>query len=342
MHWMQEEGRLANRLQPERMLDQLQTVISVGMRHTPPPYTLAEAAQQQKRGIIAAYAHGHDYHDVMKKRLKQLALALDDLLGKHDQRVYVDTAPVLEHALAEEGGLGWQGKHSLTISREYGSWLMLGEIFTTADIQPDTPATHHCGSCTACIDICPSQAIVAPYVVDARRCISYLTIEYRGFIDVSLRPLMGNRIYGCDDCQAICPWNRHAASPDEDFLKPAKENILPELVSLLELDDAAFRLRFSKSPVKRTGRAAVLRNVCIALGNSGNADVLPAVQSMLSDEAAVVRGHAAWAVAELVTQEHAGAALEQLQQCAGQEQETEVLHEIQAAADKIRILYVTT
>ncbi len=283
------------------MLEGVRCVISLALRHAPPPYSLDEAVRARGRGVIAAYAFGEDYHEVMKKRLKRLARALDALLGPHDQRVYVDTAPVLEHALAASGGLGWQGKHSLSLHRELGSWFLLGEIFTTADIPPDEPATAHCGSCTACIEICPTRAIVAPGMVDARRCISWLTIEHRGWIPRALRTPIGNRIYGCDDCQLVCPWNRKAApvSSASDLLKPRGENILPDLASLLALDDAAFRMRFRKSPVKRTGRDAFVRNCCIAAGNAGDRRLAAPLQALLEDGSPIVRGHAAWALARL-------------------------------------------
>ncbi len=299
MGWMGEAVRVQRRKDPASMLDGVRSVITVAMRYTPPGYTMAEANAAQGRGVIAAYAHGDDYHDIMKKRLKALACNLDALLGRHDQRIYVDTAPVLEHALAERAGLGWQGKHSLTINRHLGSWFLLGELFTTAALTPDDPASNHCGSCTACIDICPTQAIVSPYIVDARRCISYLTIEYKDFIAHELRPLMGNRIYGCDDCQMVCPWNHHATAPASDFLAPRGENIRPELASLLALDDATFRARFRKSPVRRTGRTALLRNVCIAMGNDGEARWLEPLTTVLQDDAPLIRAHAFWALTRL-------------------------------------------
>ncbi|RLL55992.1 tRNA epoxyqueuosine(34) reductase QueG [Mariprofundus sp. EBB-1] len=308
MAWMAEEVRMQRRMQPESMLQDVRSVITVAMTYSPPAYQLDEANEATEQGVISAYAHGDDYHDVMKKRLKALAADLDVLLGKHDQRVFVDTAPVLEHALAESSGLGWQGKHSLTIHRELGSWFLLGEIFTTAEIDADEAANNHCGTCSACLDVCPTQAIVAPYVVDARLCISYLTIEFDGFIPHPLRSLMGNHIYGCDDCQMVCPWNQHAAKVVLrlqdlntwcDPLTPRGENHLPNLASLLRLDDDGFRQLFRKSPIKRTKRAGLLRNVCIAMGNSGNDlfvdDLLPA----LTDKEALVRGHAAWALGRL-------------------------------------------
>ncbi|OIO72320.1 MAG: tRNA epoxyqueuosine(34) reductase QueG [Zetaproteobacteria bacterium CG_4_9_14_3_um_filter_49_83] len=299
MAYMAEAERVARRQQPQSMLPGVRSVIAVAMRYTPPAYSLPEAEAAATSGVISTYAHGDDYHDVMKKRLKALARDLDELLGVHQQRVYVDTAPVLEHALAASAGLGWQGKHSLTINREFGSWLLLGELFTTADIEPDTPASNHCGSCSACIDVCPTAAIVAPYVVDARRCISYLSIEYRGYIPHALRPLFGNRIYGCDDCQMVCPWNRHASVCEIDFLRPRGENILPELASLLHLDDQSFRIRFARSPIKRTGRDALLRNVCVAMGNSADRQWVPMLHSRLQDESPLVRAFAFWAIEQL-------------------------------------------
>jgi len=332
MGYMAEKTRLERRKEPESMLEGIETVIALGMKHVPPPYLLDEAIDSKNSGVIAAYAHGDDYHDVMKKRLKAFARELDELLGAHDQRVYVDTAPVLEHALAERAGLGWQGKHTLTINREHGSYLMLGEIFTTAEIEPDAPAEFHCGTCTACIDICPTKAIVAPFVVDARLCISYLTIEYRGFIPLKLRPLMGNRIYGCDDCQMICPWNRKAEVIELDHLKPRAENILSELSELFELDDESFRERFRKSPIKRPGRAGLLRNIAIAMGNSANPDHIPKLIKALDDNEPLVRGHAAWALARLHDQDYphrkGGEIVEQLEYHAHRETDEDVLNEL--------------
>jgi len=336
MGWMAEESRVERRKQPDSMLDDVQSVITVGMRHTPPPYSLEKAESERGRGVIAAYAHGDDYHEMMKKRLKALARDLDEVLGKHAQRVYVDTAPVLEHALAENAGLGWQGKHSLTINNKLGSWMMLGEVFTTAEIEPDKPANNRCGTCTACMDICPTKAIVAPYVVDARLCISYLTIEFDGFIPRELRPLMGNRIFGCDDCQMVCPWNRHAVAPDPDLLVPRKENVLPELTSLLRLDDEAFRQRFRKSPVKRTGRGGLLRNVCIAMGNSGDAGFVPALMDALTDTKALIRGHAAWALGQLASRANHGQIGTVLEQRKQHENDVNVLEEIKLSIDNIK------
>ncbi len=332
MAWMAESERLERRKTPQSMLNGVKTVISVAMRHAEPAYSLEKAISSQKQGIIASYAHGVDYHDVMKKRLKAFARDLDALIGEHGQRVYVDTAPVLEHALAAASGLGWQGKHTLTIHKKQGSWMLLGEIFTTAEIETDQPASNHCGTCTACIDICPTHAIIAPYIVDANLCISYLTIEYKGFIPHALRPLMGNHIYGCDDCQMVCPWNSKAEKVKHDFLAMNKENILPELVSLLHLDDASFRERFKKSPIKRTGKAALARNICIAMGNSGDTSFRKPLLACLNDESALVRGHAVWALGELQKQitnheESIRHAIEALQKI---EQNSDVLKEIDA------------
>lgn len=299
MSWMAEQERVNRRMHPESMLEGVATVISLGMRHSPPPYTYTMAEKAQGRGVIAAYAHGEDYHEVMKKRLKALAHALDTLLGEHDQRVYVDTAPVLEHALAEASGLGWQGKHSLTINKALGSWLMLGEIFTTAELTHDEPVSNHCGTCVACISICPTNAIVAPYIVDARSCISYLTIEYKGVVPLELRPLMGNRIFGCDDCQSICPWNSHAHAPETDLLNPGNKNTLPELSELFALNEDSFRKRFRKSPVRRAGRAGLLRNIAIAMGNSGDSGYASELIHALADPETLIRTHAAWALARL-------------------------------------------
>jgi len=331
------------------MLAGVRSVISVAMPYTPPDYALNEACATQNSGVITAYAHGDDYHDVMKKRLKVLAAELDTLLGVHDQRVFVDTAPVLEHALAESAGLGWQGKHSLTIDRDLGSWFLLGEIFTTAKIEPDESAINHCGTCSACMDIRPTQAIVAPYVVDARLCISYLTIEFDGFIPHPLRPLMGNRIYGCDDCQLVCPWNGHAVSQpviqsvhQDDLLKPRGENHLPDLVSLLRLDEDEFRQRFRKSPVRRTKRRGLLRNVCIAMGNSGHAAFVDDLVTVLDDDEALIRGHAAWALSRLAGVNHSDSITQVLNTCLDKENNADVLEEIHAAIEHTRRTYEHT
>ncbi|MBF0281079.1 MAG: tRNA epoxyqueuosine(34) reductase QueG [Zetaproteobacteria bacterium] len=300
MHYMAEASRVQLRKEPTKILTDIQSVLSVAMRYHAPPYTLDYALKNNTYGIIGAYAHGDDYHDIMKRKLKALAQSLDQLLGVHDQRVFVDTAPILEHALAERAGLGWQGKHTLTIHREFGSYFLLGEIFTTAPIEADLPASSHCGSCNACITACPTQAIVAPYVVDARRCISYLTIEYQGIIDRALRPLMGNRIFGCDDCQMVCPWNRKVMPLTLDHFQSRQAQKLPSLSVLFSLDDVGFRERFHRSPIKRSKRSGLLRNVAIAMGNSGNIDFIPLLLGALEDDEAIIRAHSVWATARIL------------------------------------------
>jgi len=339
MDWMAEETRMHRRKSPESMLEGVCSIITLAMPYTPPQYTLDIANDASDRGVVTAYAHGDDYHEVMKKRLRALAAELDVLMGKHDQRVFVDTAPVLEHALAERAGLGWQGKHSLTIHRQLGSWFLLGEIFTTAEIEPDGPAVNHCGTCSACMDICPTKAIVAPYVVDARLCISYLTIEFDGFIPRHLRPLMGNRIYGCDDCQVVCPWNSHAASQPvtiDDLLKPRGENHLPDLASLLHLDEDKFRQRFRKSPIRRTKRRGLLRNVCIAMGNSGHAGFVDDLMHILDDDEPLIRGHAAWALGRLADDQNQQRIETLMRARSMQEKNVHVLEEISLSIQTIR------
>ncbi|MDX8411192.1 MAG: tRNA epoxyqueuosine(34) reductase QueG [Mariprofundaceae bacterium] len=336
MAWMDENSRLNRRINPANMLSAVKSVITVGMLHSPPSYTLIEAEGSKGRGVIATYAHGDDYHEVMKKRLKSFARDLDQMLGEHDQRVYVDTAPVLEHAMAESSGLGWQGKHSLTINRRLGSWMMLGEVFTTAEIEPDAHASDHCGSCSACMDVCPTRAIVAPYVVDARLCISYLTIEHKGYIPHQLRPLIGNRIFGCDDCQIVCPWNKLAQKPSPDLLTPDKENCLPELASLLQLDAEGFRKRFRKSPVKRTGRKGLLRNVCIAAGNSADPSFVPPLLEKLGDTEPLIRGHAAWALGRLCDASNRGAVLAALEAARACETDIETHEDMNVTINKVK------
>ena len=296
MLWM--ESRADERANPEILWPDVKSVIMLGMSYAPPqdPMVLAD---QGDRARISVYAQGRDYHDVVKGALKRLAgwLAHEADAGV---KVFVDTAPVMEKALAQTAGLGWQGKHSNVVSREHGSWLFLGAIYTTAELKPATAAEDSCGSCSACLDICPTNAFPAPYRLDARRCISYLTIEHKGPIDLELRPLMGNHIYGCDDCLAVCPWNKFAetAAAHKAFL-PRAELVAPQIADLLTLDDAAFRKLFSGSPIKRIGRDRFVRNVLIAAGNGGDAGVIAQVETLLHDPAPVVRGAAIWALSRL-------------------------------------------
>lgn len=296
MLWM--ESRADERANPDILWPEVKSVIMLGMSYAPPqdPMVLAD---QGDRARISVYAQGRDYHDVVKGALKRLAgwLAHEADAGV---KVFVDTAPVMEKALAQSAGLGWQGKHSNIVSREHGSWLFLGAIYTTAELEPALAAEDSCGTCSACQDICPTNAFPAPYRLDARRCISYLTIEHKGPIDPELRPLMGNHIYGCDDCLAVCPWNKFAetAAAHKAFL-PRAELVAPQIADLLTLDDAAFRKLFSGSPIKRIGRDRFVRNVLIAAGNGGDAGIVAQVETLLQDPAPVVRGAAIWALSRL-------------------------------------------
>ena len=257
--------------------------------------------RQRDRGAISVYAQGDDYHDIIKPRLKALAHWLTSQGG--DARVFVDTAAVMEKPLAAAAGLGWQGKHTNLVSRQFGSWLFLGAIFTTLDLPPDAPEVDHCGNCRACLDICPTGAFPAPYRLDARRCISYLTIEHKGPIPHELRSAIGNRIYGCDDCLAVCPWNKFAQIGREAKLASREGLRAPRLADLARLDDVAFRKLFAKSPVKRTGRNRFLRNVLIAIGNSADATLAPEAERLLGDPSPLVRGAAIWALGRLLSRE---------------------------------------
>jgi epoxyqueuosine reductase len=252
--------------------------------------------QRRDRGAVSVYAQGKDYHDLVKRRLKRLGRWLIGAAGG-EIKVFVDTAPVMEKPLAQAAGLGWQGKHTNLLSRDLGNWVFLGAIFTTLDLPADAPEVEHCGSCTACLDICPTQAFPAPFQLDARRCISYLTIEHRGPVDVDLRGLMGNRIYGCDDCLAVCPWNKFAVAAREIGYQPRVG--APLLAELAQLDDAGFRARFAGSPIKRIGRDRFVRNVLYAIGNSGDPALAAAVVPLLQDADAAVADAARWAVARL-------------------------------------------
>src|SRR5262245_4102706 len=293
MHWMATTA--ARRGDPHALWPQVRSVIMLGLNYDQGGDPLA-ILQRRDSGAISTYAQADDYHDVMKPRLKALARWLTAEAGG-DVKVFVDTAAVMEKPLAGAAGLGWQGKHTNLVSRRFGSWLFLGAIFTTLDLPPDAPETDHCGSCRACLDVCPTAAFPEPYRLDARRCISYLTIEHKGPIARDLRPLMGNRIYGCDDCLAVCPWNKFAQAGHEAKLA-ARRGAAP-LADLARLEDAAFRARFAKSPVKRTGRDRFVRNVLIAIGNSGDSALAAEAERLLADRSPLVRGAAVWALARL-------------------------------------------
>jgi epoxyqueuosine reductase len=296
MEWM--EARKEQRGHPQALWDGARSVIALGMSYAPAtdPLSLAEA---KARGRISVYAQGGDYHDVVKKALKALARWIVDQAGG-ELKVFVDTAPVMEKPLGAAAGLGWQGKHTNLVSAEHGSWLFLGSIFTTLELEADAQHRDQCGSCTACQTACPTDAFPAPYQLDARRCISYLTIEHKGPIPHEFRRAIGNRIYGCDDCLAACPWNKfaNAAAANKAFA-PRAELAVPALADLLALDDAGFRQVFSGSPIKRIGRDRMVRNAAIAAGNSGSVELVEPLKALIDDPSEVVRDAAEWGLAEL-------------------------------------------
>jgi epoxyqueuosine reductase len=296
MIWM--EARADQRASPQALWPEVRSVIALGMSYAPAgdPLRLAESGEHAR---ISVYAQGADYHDVVKRRLKELARWLVANAGG-DVKVFVDTAPVMEKPLAEAAGLGWQGKHTNLVSRDHGSWLFLGAIYTTLDLVPDLAGRDRCGSCDACQRACPTDAFPAPFRLDARRCISYLTIENKGPIPHAFRRAIGNRIYGCDDCLAVCPWNKFADAAAANLaFAPRAELTAPRIADLLALDDAGFRQLFAGSPIKRIGRDRMIRNVLIAAGNSGDTTLLPRVRSLLDDASPLVRGAAVWALGEL-------------------------------------------
>ena len=296
MGWM--EDRAEQRAHPQALWPDALSVIALGVNYGPEDDPLATLAQTD-RATISVYARNRDYHDLVKKRLKALGRWMADRWKGSELKVFVDTAPVMEKPLAQAAGLGWQGKHTNLVSRSHGSWLFLGEIYTTLDLGADAAETDHCGSCRACLDACPTAAFPAPYQLDARRCISYLTIEHRGPIDPELRPLMGNRIYGCDDCLAACPWNKFARAHSEPAFAPREELTAPRLAELAVLDDAAFRALFSGSPIKRIGRDRFVRNVLVAIGNSRDPALRPVAQSLAEDPDPAVADAARWAAQRL-------------------------------------------
>jgi epoxyqueuosine reductase len=295
MAWM--ETRREQRAQPRALWPEAVSVIALGLNYGP-DYDPLASLEQHSRATISAYAQGRDYHDVVKKRLKALGQWMVRRFKGSELKVFVDTAPVMEKPLAAQAGLGWQGKHTNLVSRTHGSWLFLGEIYTTLALDPDAPETDHCGTCRACLDACPTAAFPAPYRLDARRCISYLTIEHHGPIPHEFRRAMGNRIYGCDDCLAVCPWNKFARAAAELQFAP-RGPVAPPLAELAALDDAGFRARFAGSPIKRIGRNRFTRNVLIAIGNSGDTALLPVARRLREDADPVVAEAADWACATL-------------------------------------------
>ncbi len=285
---------------PRALWQEANSVILLGLNYGRPGDPLA-ILQDKSRGAISVYAQGADYHDVLKAKLKPLAARVQELT-QSAVKIFVDTAPVMEKPLAARAGLGWQGKHTNLVSREFGSWLFIASIFTTAQIEPDMAEQDHCGACRRCLDVCPTNAFTAPYRIDARACISYLTIEHKGHIAPRFRVAMGNRIFGCDDCLAVCPWNKFASLAHEAKLSVAAASDNPPLAELLTLDDDAFRARFRGTPIKRTGRDRFLRNVLIAAGNSGDAALAPLIEARLEDPSPLVRAMAVWALARLSPQ----------------------------------------
>ena len=299
MAWM--AATAGRRSHPLKMWPEARSIIMLGMNYGPVSDPLAPLAEPS-RGVISCYAQCKDYHDVVKSGLKRVAGTLARE-GQAEVKVFVDTAPLMEKPLGEAAGLGWQGKHTNLVSREFGSWLFLGAILSTAELEPDAPEIDHCGSCQRCMDVCPTGAFPAPYQLDARRCIAYLTIEHKGHIAHEFRRPIGNRVFGCDDCLAVCPWNKFAATAQATRLAASPDAASLPLAELLRLDDAAFRARFAGTPVKRTGRDRVVRNALIAAGNSGDRRLLPLVAGLLEDASPLVRAMAVWALAQLSSPE---------------------------------------
>ena len=300
MGWLAE--RSEQRADPVALWPDARTVVSLAVNYAPhrDPRDVLAAAE---RGAISVYAQGRDYHEVVKSKLKALGRFIWDTY-RHQIKAFVDTAPVMEKPAAQTSGVGWQGKHTNLVSRQFGSWLFLGELLLSAELPADPPERDHCGQCHACLDVCPTRAFPAPYRLEARRCISYLTIEHEGPIDPELRPLLGNRIYGCDDCLAVCPWNKFARATRETSLRARSDLDAPILAELATLDDAAFRQRFAGTAIKRIGRDRFLRNVAYALGNSNAPEqALPAIERLLADRSPLVRGAAVWALSRLAPEE---------------------------------------
>jgi epoxyqueuosine reductase len=297
MAWM--EGRRQERASPDALWPAARSVVMLGANYGPQGDPLARL-EERGRGVISVYAANRDYHDIVKKRLKALGRWMVETFGG-EVKVFVDTAPVMEKPLAEDSGLGWQGKHTNLVSRQWGSWLFLGAVFSTLEIAADDRSEDHCGDCRRCLDICPTKAFPAPYQLDARRCISYLTIEHKGPIPREFRSAIGNRIYGCDDCLAVCPWNKFAQVSKEIAFHARDDLKSPQLSDLARLDDASFRAMFSGSPVKRTGRDRFVRNVMIAVGNSADPGLSRIAEERLGDASPLVRGAAIWALSRLAS-----------------------------------------
>jgi epoxyqueuosine reductase len=295
MGWLADKAE--RRGDPQALWPRARSVVMLGVNYAPEEAPL-EALRRKGAGAISVYARGRDYHDVLKKRLRVLARWIAERF-RCDLKLFVDTAPVMEKSLGQAAGLGWQGKHTNLVSRSFGSWLFLGEIYLALDLPPDAPEGDHCGACRRCLDICPTAAFSAPYRLDARRCISYLTIEHKGHIPAEFREAIGNRIFGCDDCLAVCPWNKFATRPLAHPLGSRADLTAPRLAELARLDDAAFRRMFAGTPIKRLGRDRFVRNVMIAIGNSGDPGLLPAIAERLADASPLVRAMAEWALARL-------------------------------------------
>jgi epoxyqueuosine reductase len=298
MDWL--AANAARRADPAVLWPEAKSIVVLGLNYGPQSDPLATTAQRD-RGTISVYARGDDYHEIVKAKLKRIASAMARDFGCA-VKIFVDTAPVMEKPIAEAAGIGWQGKHTNLVSREYGSWLFLGSIFTTLALEPDAAEPDHCGQCRRCMDACPTNAFPAPYQLDARRCISYLTIEHKGHIPEEFREAIGNRIYGCDDCLAVCPWNKFAQAGREAKLAERAELQSPPLRDLSRLDDAAFRTLFRKSPVKRIGRDRFLRNVLIAIGNSGDVSLAREAERLRTDASPLVREMAVWALRRLAAE----------------------------------------
>lgn len=300
MEWM--ETTAQRRSSPKNLWPDVRSIIVLGMNYGPETDPMS-GLEAKENGNISVYARGGDYHDLVKKRLKRLARWLHAQSGS-ELKVFVDTAPVMEKPLAQAAGLGWMGKHTNLVTKTHGSWVFLGSIFTIDDIEPDAPEIDHCGSCSSCLDICPTKAFPKPYQIDARRCISYLTIEYKGHIPLEFRKPMGNRIYGCDDCLAACPWNKFAQQGTQAKLAARDEFTGPDLEELIGLDDTTFRAKFAGSPIKRTGRDRFVRNALIAAGNSGSKSLGSKAEGLLQDASPLVRGSAIWATRQLLDTQH--------------------------------------